>query len=75
MRANYVNYRKKNPAHVCVSFDEDVIRQDIRYTLALRKEFNLNLEFALTDLHAVGQEPWRVGRWVEIVREESRNAA
>lgn len=62
--------RKPNPAQISTSvFDEDAIRQDIRTTL--QAAGGCNLEFAMKDVHTLSNQPWRLGRWVALAREES----
>jgi hypothetical protein len=53
---------------ICVSFDEAVIREDIRNTLNLAG--NGVLEIIMKDTHTVQYQAWRISRWVKIVREE-----
>ena len=60
--------RKPNPILVCNVFDEQLIRQDIRKTLAIAGHGPL--EIILKDTHTVQNEPWRINRWVEIAKEE-----
>ncbi|MCX7799365.1 MAG: hypothetical protein N2109_03375 [Fimbriimonadales bacterium] len=64
--------RKPNPAHVCVGFDEDAIRRDLRDTL--RAARGCVLEVILKDLHTVEGDPTRLSRWVRIAREEAARA-
>ena len=59
---------KPNPSLVCSIFDENAIRKDIRETLDIAK--NCNVELILKDTHTVQNQPWRFAKWVEIVREE-----
>lgn len=64
----YVYSRKPYPGHVCVGFNEDAIRQDLRRTLALSG--GKSLEFILKDTHTFEHDATRPGRWVAIAREE-----
>jgi len=64
----YVYCRKPNPAYVSTSWNEDVIREDLRQTIEATK--GLNVQLILKDVHTVANEPWRFGRWVDIAREE-----
>jgi hypothetical protein len=50
------------------SFDEDRIRADIRETLEITQ--NCCVEIIMKDNHTIGNDPQRVIRWVQIVREE-----
>jgi len=65
---NYVFARKPNPATICVSFDEEAIRKDIRDTLAVTR--GLQVQFIMKDTHTVQNDMKRIPRWVQIVREE-----
>jgi len=66
---DYVFCRKPNPEMISKqSFDEDAIRRDIRTTLDIAKD--CNLEIVMKDVHTVADHPERVGRWVQIAREE-----
>lgn len=65
---NYIFSRKPNPSLVCVSFNEDVIRRDIRNTLKIAE--GCVLEIILKDTHTVQNDPRRISRWVEIAMEE-----
>jgi hypothetical protein len=65
---NYVYSRKPNPALISTNnFDEDVIRDDIRKTLTIAKD--CNVEIVMKDVHTLAGEPERMGRWVKITRE------
>lgn len=68
MGHDYVYCRKPNPTLISVdTWDEELIRKDLRKTLSITK--GMNVEFALKDVHTVCDQPWRLGRWVEIARE------
>jgi hypothetical protein len=60
--------RRPNPAMVCTRFNEDEIRKDIRETLSILGHGQL--EFRLKDVETVQNDPRRVPRWVQLVREE-----
>jgi hypothetical protein len=62
----YVFSRKPNPAYVCVGFDEEASRRDLRETAAAAKECVLAV--ILKDTHTVEGDPGRLARWVEIAR-------
>lgn len=68
MGTRYVFSRKPNPTMVCVQFNEEEIRADLRKTLSLAGK--LNLEIILKDTHTIQNEAWRIPRWVAIAREE-----
>jgi hypothetical protein len=60
--------RKPNPTLISTAkFDEELIRDDLRRTLEVAG--GCNLEIVMKDVHTVCDEPWRLGRWVEIARE------
>ena len=64
--------RKPNPALISTPYyDEDLIRQDIRATLEIAGE--CALELVMKDVHTVNEEPWRLGRWVALAREECQS--
>ena len=64
----YLYCRKADPVPVCVEFDEDLIRSDIRHTLDAAG--GSPLDIILKDTHTVQNEPWRLARWVRIAHEE-----
>jgi hypothetical protein len=66
---DYVLCRKPMPTPVAgPTFNEPEIRKEFQETLKLAG--HLNLEFIIKDTHTINHEPWRIGRWVEIGREE-----
>jgi len=65
---NYVFSRKPNPTLISTRhFDEDAIREDLRQTLTIAKD--CNLEIVMKDVHTLSGEPQRMARWVQITRE------
>jgi hypothetical protein len=65
---DYVFSRKPNPTLVSTSdFDEDLIRRDLRETLRVTKD--CNVEIILKDVHTLSGEPDRMPRWVQLARE------
>ncbi|HGE69806.1 TPA: hypothetical protein ENX78_03150 [Candidatus Poribacteria bacterium] len=65
---NYVYSRKPNPTLISTKrFDEELIRNDIRTTLKIAK--NCNVEIIMKDVHTLSGEPNRMAKWVQIVRE------
>lgn len=71
----YIMSNKPNPAYLAESsFDEEVVRKDLRRTIAAAKEHGLGLEFLLKDISTVKNDPARLWRWSEIALEESMNA-
>ncbi len=66
--SNYVYSRKPNPTLISTEhFDEDAIREDLRRTLTVAK--NCNVEIVMKDVHTLAGEPERMARWVELARE------
>lgn len=61
--------RKPHPNMVSLAtFDEKVVRADIRNTLDIAK--NCRIELILKDIHTINNEPQRLARWVDIALEE-----
>jgi len=74
LAGRYVYSQRPNPAHLCVGFNEAALREDTRATLQAAGD--QPLEILMKDVRTVENEPRRLGRWVEIVREEiDRHAA
>ena len=67
---HYIFSRKSNPVRVCAMFDEEGIRAELAETLRIAGEGIL--EIILKDTHTLQDQPWRIGRWVGIAREEIR---
>ncbi len=65
---DYVIFKKPNPAPVCVGFNEDAMREELRKTLAAAKD--CHLAFIMKDTHTIENQPDRLGRWTRIAREE-----
>jgi len=66
---DYIFCRKPNPAMISTgNFDEDAIREDLRATMRARG--TAPLELAMKDVHTLNDEPMRLGRWVQLAREE-----
>ncbi len=68
----YVFSRKPNPSLVCVGFEEEAIRRDLRETLDAARD--CVLEIILKDTHTVEGDPSRLSRWVHLAREEIARA-
>jgi len=67
--SDFIFCRKPNPALISRTvWDEEAIRADIAETLETTR--GCVLEFAMKDVHTLAGENWRLGRWVEIAREE-----
>jgi hypothetical protein len=64
---DYIYCRKPNPALISTGhFDEGAIREDVRTTLRIAG--GGCLEFAMKDVHTLGGDPARLGRWVTLAR-------
>ncbi|MBR4888419.1 MAG: hypothetical protein IKU17_04675 [Clostridia bacterium] len=62
---------KPNPAYLASGkLDEQLVREDIRRTLAAAKAYGRNVEFLLKDISTVHHNPACLWRWQEIVMEE-----
>ena len=71
----YIMSNKPNPSFLaCDSFNEDVVREDLRRTIKAAKHNGLCLEFLLKDLSTVKNDPQRLWRWSEIALEETMNS-
>lgn len=65
---DYIFCRKPNPAIISTeNWAEDAIRADLEQTAEIAGE--CPLEIVMKDVHTVADEPWRLGRWVELARE------
>jgi len=72
----YIMSNKPMPAYLIgSSLDEDLVRKDIRRTIATAKKNGLGLELLLKDISTVENDPRRLWKWSEIVEEETANAA
>jgi hypothetical protein len=70
LAGRYVYSRKPNPAQVSTSiFDEEALRADIRRTLTVARD--CDVELVMKDVHTLQGHPERLARWVRIAREES----
>lgn len=66
---DHVYSRKPHPTPISGdTYDEDALREDVRHTLGLTRD--CNVEIILKDVHTVSRQPERLGRWVRMVREE-----
>jgi hypothetical protein len=64
----YIFSRKPNPSAVCINFNEDALRKDIRTTLQIAGKGIL--EIILKDTHTVQNDPTRLTRWIKLAMEE-----
>ena len=61
---------KPSPAFLATeTFDENVVREDIKRTCAAAKSNGVNLELIQKDISTVRYDPWRLTRWAEIAME------
>lgn len=66
---DYVYSRKPSPTLISTSsFDEDLIRKDLRHTLDVARD--CRVEIIMKDVHTLNGRPERLARWVEIARSE-----
>ncbi len=71
----YIMSNKPNPSYLAEStFDEAVVRADIRRTITAAKNNGLGLEFLLKDISTVKNDPQRLWKWSEIALEETMNS-
>ena len=71
----YIMSNKPNPAFLAEdTLDEELVRADLRRTIAAAKAHGLGLEFLLKDISTVRHDPTRLWRWAEIAEEESIRA-
>ncbi len=69
LRDGYVFSRKPNPSLISTPhFDESAIRADLRSTLQAAR--HSALEIVMKDVHTLAGEADRLGRWVELARQE-----
>jgi hypothetical protein len=67
---------KPNPAYVAaVEFDPELVRRDIRETVAICREHGCPLEMTIKDTHTCNWQPWRFDAWTRIAREEAERGA
>jgi len=70
---DHIFCRKPNPTLIsCAVWDEQAIRDDLADTM--QAAGNCVLEFAMKDVHTLADQPWRLGRWVEIARQVTEGA-
>lgn len=62
---------KPNPAYLSASYDEDIIRKDLRETMDIAKHYGVNVELIQKDISTVNWKPERLTRWAEIAMEEA----
>jgi hypothetical protein len=68
----YIFSMKPNPAHLAMeSFDEEMIRKDLRAAMRICRSHNCHMEVIMKDCHTIRNDPRRVVRWVQIAHEEA----
>jgi hypothetical protein len=69
---DYVFSAKPNPAFLATAtFDEELVRNDLRETIAVCAEYGCPVELILKDISTLKYEPRRLWRWAEIAAEEA----
>jgi len=69
---NYIFSWKPAPSDLALpSFDEEHLRKGLREALRITHECNCRVEVIMKDNNTIRNDPRRVVRWVELVREES----
>ncbi len=67
---DYIFCRKPAPSLISTAvWDEDAIRQDLRTTVRIASAAGCPLELVMKDVHTLADQPWRLGRWVQLARE------
>jgi len=67
---------KPNPAPIAaIEFPPDLVRQDIRETIAIAKDHGCVLEIILKDTHTCNNQLWRFDEWTKLAMEEAQRAA
>lgn len=65
---DYIFCRKPSPTLISTAvWDEEAIREDLRTTLRIAG--HCPLELVMKDVHTLYDQPWRLGRWVQLARE------
>ena len=66
--------RKPNPTLVSTTiFDEETIKDDIRYTAELIKTYGCNAEIVMKDVHTLNGEHDRLDRWAKLTKNVIEN--
>lgn len=68
----FIYSRKCDPTKVCVGFNEEGIRSELRQTLQITR--GQPVELIMKDTHTVQSDPARLSRWVGIAFEEIERA-
>lgn len=75
LKGNFVMCWKPQPSHLVGSFDETLIRGELRAGLEAAMDNGCRLDFILKDTHTCENHPERFDRWAAIAREEITRAA
>ena len=71
----YIMSNKPTPSYLATStLDEELVRKDLRRTIAAAKANGLGLEMLLKDISTVKNDPKKLWRWSEIALEETANS-
>jgi hypothetical protein len=71
----YIMSNKPTPALLAHdTFDEELVRADLRHTISAAKKNGIGLELLLKDISTVRNDPQRLWRWSEIALEETMNS-
>ena len=69
---DYVFSNKPNPAFIAgQSFDEELIRKDLRATKEICSRYGCPLEFIFKDISTVYNDPQRLKKWADIAMAEA----
>jgi len=75
LAGNVILSWKPNPASLAaIDFPDELVREDIRETVAIAAEHDCVLEIILKDTHTCNHEPERFDRWTRIAMEEAVRA-
>lgn len=55
------------------TFDEELVRQKLRWGLQVLKKNDCRVEIIMKDCHTIRNDPQRVIRWVQIAKEEAES--
>ena len=65
--SNYVFSNKPNPAYIAFgSFNEDLIKNDLKKTMEICLRYNCPLEFILKDISTVNNDPQKLIKWEKV---------
>ena len=67
LRDRYVYSWKPNPSEAIMTFDEKAVRAGMQRVFEITKDCHVVV--SLRDTETVCGEPWRLTRWIEIVKE------